>query len=314
MKSFKSLFLGTAVLAATVLGGCFLNDGGKSDKQDEAAQLSFKFKVKDVESLSKSGLGKSSAITLSKLVVTLTSSVGSDAVIRDTILASDTGDFTSDANDDQQITKQYAVKPLRNWTVQVKTLDVNDSIIHGASAIASNLEIGETRALTLNLVSKFVVYRAKFYLPDSLGSSDTNVTQKQKLYINRFMMVVDGDTVRDTSSSPGFFAASPAFHTVDWNYVRSDTVHSLELYVFADSLGDWDPSRPIFGDTILITSTDTTYTPDLPYTGPGSPSDPNYDPSNPGGAKLNLTINIDPVPVVQIIPGICSDCLPKRKD
>lgn len=313
MKSFKSLFLGTAVLAATVLGGCFVNDGGKPSAEDQTAELSFKFKVKDVESLSKSGLGKSSAITLKKLVVTLTSSVGSDAVIRDTVLA-DTGDFTSDASSNQQITKRYAVKPLRNWTVQVKTLDLNDSVIHGASAVANKVEIGETRALTLNLVSKFVVYSAKFFLPDSLGSSDSNVTQKQKLYINRFMMVVDGDTVRDTSSSPGFFSAYPASHTVDWNYVRSDTVHSLELYVFADSLGDWDPTRPIFGDTILITSTDTTYTPDLPYTGPGSPSDPNYDPSNPGGAKLDLTINIDPVPVVQIIPGMCTDCLPKRQD
>jgi hypothetical protein len=166
--------------------------------------------------------------------------------------------------------------------------------------------------MELDLSSRFVVYVAKFTLPDSIGSQSAD--QKQKLYVNRFVMVVDGDTVRDTTSSPGFFAADPSFHLVEWNYVLADTEHDLELYVYADSLGDWDPSLPIFGDTIHIASTDTTYTPELPWTGPGSPNDPNYDPSNPGGARAGLDITLGAVSIVNINPSVGGNPLPKRKE
>jgi hypothetical protein len=324
MKTFKGLLLGSAVLAATVMTGCLFSSS--SDKSDDGkpANLVISMGVKDIDNLSKSGLSKSatgaSGIVLSKLIVTLTSSVLGDAVIRDTILA-DTGAFVSNSTSSQSILRNYPVKALRNWTIQVKTLDVNDSVIHIGTSTQNSLLIGENRLVTLNLNAKYVVYAAKFVLPDSLGSLTSDL--KQKLFVNRFVMVVDGDTVRDTSATPGFFTAKPDTHSVVWNYVKADTAHDLALYVFADSVRmdsasggnwTWPENLPLYGDTIHITSTDTTYTPELPWMGPGSPYDPHYDPSNPGGARTGLTINIGAVGSVVIVPGVPGNTLPKRKD
>ena len=210
MNRIKLLGLTALTAGSLLLGGCFVNDGGRAiDGEAGDASLVISMGVRDVGSLSKPGLAKSSAvepegIQLSKLIVTLTSSIGSDAVIRDTLEASDDSGstFTSDASAAQTVQKQYAIKPLRDWTVEVKTLDVNDSVVHVSSATINDVEVGDVRAVTLNLASRFVVYVAKFVLPDSIGSSDTNVTAKQKLNINRLVMVVDGDTVVDSTGSP----------------------------------------------------------------------------------------------------------------
>jgi hypothetical protein len=303
MKLLKTLFVGTAILGATVLGGCFLNDGGSSSKEVGDGSLMIGMKVRDVNNLANSGLGKSSAIELSKLVITLTSSKAGDAVVRDTLFA-DSGEIDADAHTAQQVIKSYPIKALRNWTIEVKTLDVNDSVIHIASKTENNIKVGEARSVVLNLSSKFIVYLAKFALPDSLVSADTSIHQKQKLYINRLMMVVDGDTVVNNTSAPGYFQAAPTINLLEWNYASASDTHDVELYVFADSLGTWDPTRPIYGDTIQITPTDSVLTPTLPWTGPGSPNDPDYDPSNPGGAKAGLTIDINAVRQVEINPTL----------
>ena len=322
MKVFKRLGLLALTSGALVLGGCFVNDSSRSDVELGDANLVISMGVRDVGSLSKSGLLKSAAaptqgIELAKLVVTLTSSIGTDSVIRDTVLASDAAgsSFTPDASEAQQVMKQYAIKPLRSWTVEVKTLDVNDTVVHIASANVNNVQVGDVRAVTLNLSSRFVVYVAKFLLPDSIGSSDTNVTMQQKLNINRLVMVVDGDTVVDSTSS-GYFAPAPSENFIVWPYVRSDTTHTVGLYVYTDSLGGWDPTLPVFGSEIEITSIDSTYAPQLPWTGPGSPSDPNYDPENPGlgGSQAALTIEIGPVDMVEINPVLPINPLPRRKD
>jgi hypothetical protein len=324
MNSFKGalkkLVLGTSILGAAVLGGCMTDSGKQAEAGQQAevgpsAKLVIGMGVKDVNNLTKPGLSKSSAITLNKLVVTLTSSVGTDPVIRDTIIAHPDSAFKPDASDAQSIFKDYNVKPLRNWTVQVKTLDVNDSVIHVASKTENNLQIGETRSFVLNLTSKFIVYVAKFVLPDSIGSADTNVTGKQALNIKRFVMVIDGDTVRDTSSSPGYFASAPHENLVVWDYVSTVTdTHSVRLYVYTDSLGgmgDWDPGLPLFADTINVTDIDSVYEPELPYTGPGSPSDPNGAGS---GSVAGLEINLGAVGQVDLAPIVPEKPLPRRKD
>lgn len=319
VQGSRKFMAGAAMLGAFALGGCFMTDSGsKSADVGPNANLVVSVGMKDVNNLSKSGLGKTSAITLDKLVITLTSSIATDEVIRDTLTAHPDSMFKPDAHVQQSVLKNYAVKPLRNWTVEVKTVDVNGKTIHSDSLTQEGLQIGETRAFQLNLAPKFVVYAAKFVLPDSIGSADVNVTAKQKLNIKRFMMVVDGDTVRDTTSMPGYFAAAPDSHKVIWDYVPNDSMpHSVELYVFTDSLGGmgtWNPDLPLFADTIVVTNVDSTYAPELPYTGPGSPSDPNYDPENPGGAVAGLEIVIGPVGVVEINPVVPSNPLPRRKD
>jgi hypothetical protein len=315
--SIKKMMLGASVLSAAVLAGCMTDSGSKQADVGPSANLVISVGVKDVNNLTKPGLGKSSAITLEKLIVTLTSSVGTDSVIRDTIIANDSvgSIFKTDASVQQSVLKNYNVKPLRHWTVEVKTIDVNDSVVHLSTKTENNLQIGETRAFVLNLTSKFIVYVAKFQFPDSIGSASS--TGKQALHIKRVVMVVDGDTVRDTTSTPGYFDPD-SVHLVTFDYVSAATdTHDVELYVYTDSsggMGSWDPSLPLFADTINVTDVDSVYAPELPYTGPGSPSDPNYDPLNPGGAVAGLDITIGAVGQVDIEPSFPVTPLPRRKE
>jgi hypothetical protein len=295
--------MGSVALSALVLGGC-LNDSS-SPKEIKDGSLSINLSVPDVNS--SKALQKGATITLNKLIVTLTSSVGTDAVIRDTILPGQNG-FSSVATANQTVSKSYSVKPLRGWTLTVKTLDANDSVIHLASKLADSIKVGELRPVSITLNSKFVMYVAKFALPDSIGSATG--TFKDKLNINRFKLVLDGITVRDTTKAGGgYFAASPTVHTVGYDYVRADTTHVLKLYVYGD-LNDWDPAKPLYGDSVIIAPTDTLKTPTLAYTGPGSVSDT----TNPGGAKISpLTITINKVGIVEINPGFPVNPLPKTK-
>src|SRR5690606_29828542 len=123
--------------------------------------------VKDANKVS-AGLKKTQVITLKEIVITLTSS--SQDTLRDTIAAGDGPGtaFLSSATVDQQLVLSYPVKPLRHWSIVVKTLDLNDSIVHYDSTMAANLLLGETRPVTLNLSSRFVMYETKFSVPDSL--------------------------------------------------------------------------------------------------------------------------------------------------
>ena len=309
MKKFSIKTALVAVAASLALTACM---GESSTGAEKDAKLSISMGVKDVNKLAKTGLSKSSTISLAKVIVTLKSSVSTDSVIRDTILPGSNG-FTATATADQSVTETYNVRPLRDWKIYVKTLDANDSVIHSDSASALAIKIGEARPVTITLRSKFVMYVAKFTLPDSIGSATGSF--KEKLNVNRLALIIDGDTVRDSSTIAGYFATSPTFHTVGFDYVSSGASHVVKLLVFGD-MNDWPADKPLYADTLTIAPTDTgtTKTPSLTYTGPGSPSDPNWSSTNPGGAKIDpLTIIIGKVGQVDIEPTLDPTPLPKNK-
>jgi hypothetical protein len=287
----KTLVLGTLALSAALMTGCF---GSNESGPQEDATLSLSMGLKDVN---KDGnLRKGATITYTKLLVTLVSNGTVRDTIRDTITPGENG-FTSNAMDSQVVTKTYNVKPLRSWHVTVKTIDQNDSIIHSDTGSAVNVLIGQTRTITLNLKARFVMYVAKFTLPDSLRT--VGGLFAQKLNVTRFLMVVDGDTVADSSKI--YFAAGAPGHVLQFDYIKADEDHSVELYVFGDVSGStWPSNKPLFGDTIAVTPAVDSLKPTLPWIGPGSKNDPDYDPTAPGGAKIGLTINIGKVGILPI--------------
>jgi len=291
----QTLVLGALVAGGALVTGCFTS----SDTGSKDATLSISMGLSDVN---KTGaLHKGATISYKKLVVTMISNATVADTIRDTITPGHNG-FTATATDSQNVSKTYGIKPLRSWTVNVKTLDQKDSVIHSATATASNVLIGENRTVTLNLTSRFVMYVAKFALPDSLSAAGSTV--KQVLNINRFVMVVDGRTVVDSTKSSGYFAPSPVVNSIQFDYIKADTAHSLELYIYGDLPG-WPSNKPLFGDTVAVsTSRDSTYTPTLPWMGPGSPDDPNYDPAHPTGATARLQIHIGRVGTVTFGPVV----------
>lgn len=277
-----------------VFVGC-LNDSGSARTE---AQLVIQAGVKDVNKTK--SLGKTSVITLDKMIVTLRSSEAGDAVHTDTVLAG-TGGFSSDATSDQSVLRNYPVKPLRSWTVIVKTLDVNDSIIHYDSVLVSNLLIGETRAVTVNLASRFVMYEARFSLPDSLTFTQLD-SLKQQLVVDRMVMIVDGDTVVDSTHAPRF--APGQSHSAFFDYVKVGDRPDVQIEFFGRVGADLTSTKLfeyVFKDVdpTVENPTPTTGT----YTGP-----------NAGdlGAITGLTINIGKVGTVVFEPIINPDVTTKQ--
>ncbi|HKP96572.1 MAG TPA: hypothetical protein VJ385_12510 [Fibrobacteria bacterium] len=167
-------------------------------------------------------LGKSSAINLCKLVLTAVSTANPPDTVRD----------TSSVGGNAQVTvlRNLTLAPLRTWVVTAKSLDVKDSVIHSGSSAAFFVKPADTAAVTLNLTSRFAMYEARFNaLPDSIGSS-TSGTGKDKLNLNRVVLLVDGVVKADSVLASGFFSANQSVN-VFWDYITpgSHTV-TLEAY------------------------------------------------------------------------------------
>jgi hypothetical protein len=284
-------------LAALVFVGC-LGESGQGPSSEDVGTLSVSMKTGDVNGAS-SGLSKASAISLSKLVVTLTSNATPADTVRDTILAGDQG-FSSTATSNQTVSKEYTLKALRTWKIVAKTLDSKDSVVHTKTDSVVNLLAGEERAKSLSLSPRFVMYKAAFTFPDSLAS--TTGPGKQKMNVTRLIMKVDGITVVDSSAA---FASATAY-SIGYDYVPVNIGTTVELSVVGN-LDGWARVT----DTTLYSKTDIavtaqgpgvdgTHSVTLPYVGPVS-------------GKANLSMIIQKVGLYQITATTDSAGVPKRK-
>jgi hypothetical protein len=289
VKFVKALSIVGIVALSGSFVGC-LNDSSSSST-DREARLFIQAGVKDVNNAK--ALGKSSVITLEKLIITMTSHIGTDSTIRDTILANDslTSSFKTISTSNQTFAKNYSVKPGRNYVIEVKTLDINDSIIHYDTVHANGMLAGETRPISVTLTSRFVMYEAKFSLPDSLNFTAIDV--KQKLNIDRVLMIVDGDTVADSSRVTPFSSA-PTVHTVRFDYMNVTDTPDVKIE-FYGRVGDDTTVYKMFEylfENVSPTNESPTPVQGI-YTGP---------PSSSIGAFTGLTINIGKVGTVVFQP------------
>lgn len=300
VKLVNALSLLGALAIGTTVVGC-MTDSGSSAANAGEARIVVQAGVKDVNKVN--GLSKTSVIKLNKMIITLTSSDTLDAVRRDTILANDSvgSTFTKTATADQQFLKSISVKPLRSWTVEVKTLDDNDSVIHSNSQLVSNLLVGETRGVTINLTSRFVMYEAQFSLPDSLNF--TVLGLKQQLAITRLVMTVDGDTVVDSTTAPRF-AIAPTVNSIRFDYISVSDTPDVKI----DFLGK-------VGADTAVTKLFTVEFDSVVATNPNPPpKNPTYVGPNSGqlSAITNLTINIGKVGTVLFQPVIDPNVTTKK--
>lgn len=213
----------TFLAAAFAFVGCFQDPMSASNPRrpgaDEDVQLQLHMAVSGVDKL-----GKSSAISLSKMVVVLTSNATPRDTVRDTIVAGTNGMVTSPVND-QNISKNYALKSLRTWKVVATVLDTRGYTIHADSATTPTLYSADTAAVSLNLTSRYAMYEAKFLnIPDSINSASG--TFKQKLNLKRLVLKVDGVAVVDSTIPSGYFAAGST-PVLAYDYVLTGTKASL---------------------------------------------------------------------------------------
>ncbi|MEO7424014.1 MAG: hypothetical protein ABI036_02440 [Fibrobacteria bacterium] len=162
-------------------------------------------------------LRKTSAITLTKLVLTAVSSATPQDTVNDTVAVT--------GNDAVTVMRSLTLKPLRDWVISAKSLDMKDSVIHSGSTVSFYVRPADTTAVSLNLTSRYAMYQANFNaLPDSI-SSTTPGTGKDKLNLNRVVLKVDGEIKADSVLASGYFAAgqnvsiyfdyiTPGSHTV----------------------------------------------------------------------------------------------------
>lgn len=293
-----SLLLGALALAALAFTGC-LND---ATPRTGDSRITLEMKVPDMDVAAKGALGKGSAVKLKKLVVTMTSNIGTDAPVHDTIFASDTAGsaFTSRTDSSQSFSKDYPVKPLRHWTIVVKTLDTRDSVIHRDSVQALNLLAGETRSVPFNLEARYVMYEVKFSVPDSLRSSIS--LQAQKIIITRFVMKIDSAVAID-SSRPSGFAGTPTVHTSTFDYIPVHTTPDVTIQFFGHSAGT--------NDTLLFQAIIPNVNPEEEqppvnaiYVGPGA--------DGVGGAINRLIINIGKINTIQFNTNVNDTIAVKR--
>jgi hypothetical protein len=220
-------------------------------------------------------LGFASGIPLSRMVFTFTSSDPLDSVVRDTVTAEEEG-FAGNPGAAQSFAKLHALKPLRNWFMEVKTLDANDSVIHAGFDTVDALLPGEVRASSLSLPARYLAYTAQFQLPTN--ANNFIVDLNNPLQFNRFAFVIAGDTVRDTVAAGGGFFPTSGTRSFGTRYVPADKIDQLELMLFGTATG-WSPTWPLLqsnvwlGGSAYVPGT-IVYSPPLVYTGPGSTSDP----------------------------------------
>jgi hypothetical protein len=124
------------------------------------------------------------------------------------------------------------------------------------------------------------MYRARFLtIPDSVGSASPG-TSKQKLRLNRLLFKIDGVTVRDSLSSPGYFTAG-ATHVLDYDYVAPGP-HTILMQAFGP-MGSWDSTQALYSGSksvdVSATGSDTTVTLTLNWVGPTT-----------GGGTLSVTV------------------------
>jgi hypothetical protein len=190
---------------------------GKSDQQEINAT------VKSTVVLGKVGvLSKASTITLTKLVLTAVSSATPPDTVRDT--------STVSGNSQVSVLRVLTLAPLRNWVVNAKSMDGKDSVIHSGASSSFFVKPADTADVSLNLTSRFAMYEARFNsLPDSISSSLPG-TGKDKLNLNRVVLLVDGVIKADSVLASGYFAGNQSVN-VFWDYITPGT-HTVTLEAY----------------------------------------------------------------------------------
>jgi photosystem II stability/assembly factor-like uncharacterized protein len=252
------------VLAAIALLGCWQTEPS-SEGYSGPVPVKLSVSIGKVDGL-QAGLGKSSAISLQKLILLFASST--QDTIRDTLTASTTPALSATATSSQNLSKVYALTALRSWKVIATVKDARDSIIHRDSVTTAVLQTVDTISIPMTLTTRFVMYTATFNIPDSIVSvSGTGL--KDILRINRLVLKVDGVTKVD-STKPSYFTAN-TISSITFDYVTTGS-HSIQLLAYGP-MHYWDSTQALYsGSTTMDVSAgrDTAVSFNLTWQGPNT--------------------------------------------
>ena len=205
----------TAITAGLLLVACGQNPGEVSATDPAGNQDGV---VKSDFVLGKVGvLSKTATINLRKVYFTLTSSAAD--TVRDSA--------TVTGSEQVVVNKVWTLKPLRTWTINAKSMDSKDSVIHQGATSSFFVKPADTVSVNLSLSSRFTMYEARFQaLPDSISSTASG-TGKDKLNLNRMVLKVDGVEREDSLKTSGYFAGNQTV-TIFYDYITPGS-HTVVL-------------------------------------------------------------------------------------
>jgi hypothetical protein len=310
-NSFKKLALGVVALGAFSLTAC-MSSGSQvgPETSDKNATIFVSAKMKNVNTLSKPGLGKLSPITLTTLRITAVSDIagakvlGEDSVVVEFAVGDSVGTDTLShlATLDQAFNVELSLRPLRAWTVKVETIDDENSVIQTGTASLGNLFAGQVAFLAVNAGALYNNYAATFNFADSITSTTGSIS-RQDVKVTSFTMEIGADLALDSAAVRANGVATGVNHIlnvykVDTTLAGAASTDSVYIKVYG-----FLPQGPDFGGTAaapivlysgtkalneLSTSTPTTVA--LNWVGPTT-----------GVADLNVTVS--KVGTIEIIVG-----------
>jgi hypothetical protein len=259
-------------------------------------------------------------IELKNLVLRFTSNL-SDTVW-DTVASIGGPGIGSPTDNNHTVFVDVELAPLRWWNIEIKTHDLNDSVIHYGNVGPFASKGGQTVDMNIPTInSRFSLYEARYSLPSQIypsGVPEPDLVY-QKIFFSRLVLEIDGQIVRDTSSfstvisGPGtrFISAGSSLRGAEGRYFFKpygaipDTVTHIQAYKYVrtgprtftisaygflegDSVAP-DRQRLLFRGNVPMTITPGATITELPitlvYIGPGSsavPPDTSGTPVLPG--------------------------------
>lgn len=226
-KSFKNMTLAVVALGAFSLTACMSSGSSVAVKDDENATVFVSAKMKNVNTLSKPGLGKLTPITLTTLRITAVSDkVGAKTLNEDSVVVTysvgdtlqkevgDTVVFSSSATADIEFSRELSLRPLRSWTLKVETLDDQGDVIQSGTANLGQLFAGQVKGVSVNAGALYDNYKAKFNFDDSITSA-TGTISRQDMKVTKVSMRIGSDSVFAPLGGDTAFVVT--YDTTDFN-------------------------------------------------------------------------------------------------
>jgi hypothetical protein len=259
----------------------------------------------------------------------------------DTVLAGVGTSFSGSQDDEQGVTVNVALQPLRWWMIEIKTHDVHDSIIHYANVGPFASKGGQSVSMDVPLInSRYSLYEARYAFPRVIYAAGVPVEQRveQKIFFSRMVLMIDSTIVRDSSSfNPSITSAGTRFieagsalrgaagklffkprqdsldtitHLQTYKYVRTGPRNfNIKAYGYLEGDSVGMPPRLLFEGTRSVTIAPGATVPDMPvvldWMGPGSDKAPPQDsvvPGHPDWSGITMEVRIGKVgKVTQVI-------------